>query len=243
MYPIEEARQTLWSRDFEGYDFEMGNIEVLRKHKLYKYVVYRNPKKPRLWKKKKGIGVDMVIKVGYYTFYIEESFCGADYHYRRKWFEKCRLPRFESYPNDKLHRHIILTNKPRNFNPVKDPAKEHDIQIMNINGLLTLIRSSTKPPDFVVKNLLEYVKELEVNSSSIRSVGSSSTSLVSLDELKAHITTPINKSSNNIEHVYANDEAIREYAMDLVFNVLKETRKRKKLNRLRQLGPEHVLKC
>lgn len=49
---IEQAQQTLWSRDFLGYSFEMGNIEVLKKHRLYKYVKYRNPKKPHSWKRR-----------------------------------------------------------------------------------------------------------------------------------------------------------------------------------------------
>ena len=150
----EQAQKILWSRDLLGYNFEMPNIEVLKKSGLYKHVVYRNPENPRLWKRKRGVGVDMIIKIGYYTFYIEESFCSKDYYYRRRWFEGCRLPRFKGYPNDKLHLHIILTNKPRNFDSVKDLAKEHGIQIMDLNDLLTLIRSSTKPPDFVLHNLV-----------------------------------------------------------------------------------------
>ena len=141
---IEQAQQTLWSRDFLGYSFEMGNIEVLKKHGLYEYVKYRNPKKPYSWKRKKGIGVDMVLKVHGYTVYIEESYNGSSYPYRKSWFEKSRLPRFKGYPRDEFHLWVLLTNKTRNFNSVKELAEEHETQIMNINGLLKLIRNLIK---------------------------------------------------------------------------------------------------
>lgn len=137
---FEEAEKVLAIRDFLGYQFEMGNIEVLKKYKLYKYVVFRNPKQPHLWKRQKGKGVDMVIKVGGYALYIEDSFCSHDYYYRSDWFIKCRLKRFENYRSDSRHIRLILTNKPRNFRGVNQLAQANGIQIITINGLLQKLR-------------------------------------------------------------------------------------------------------
>jgi len=166
---FEEAKQILASKDLLGYNFEMSNIEVLKKYKLYTYVKFRNPKKPRLWKRKKGVGVDMVIKIGYMTYYLEDSFCSKEYYYRKNWFLKCRLPRFHNYPSNETHVKIIWTNKPQNFESVKDLAETFHIQIMSTNQILNLIRNAKKTPRFVVAKLLRYFG-LSVTDSNVASV-------------------------------------------------------------------------
>jgi len=149
---FELAEHTLGIKDYLGYSLEMANIEVLKKHGLYKYVVYRNPKNPFLWKRKKGFGVDMVLKVNDVAFYVEESFCQHDYSYRERWFTECRLTRFSKYPlSDNWHMRILLTNRLHNFNGVSDLAKKHGIQIMSINDLLTTIRKTQNRRDFLCK--------------------------------------------------------------------------------------------
>jgi len=188
----------------------MGNIEVLKKHGLYKYVVYRNPKNPMLWKKKKGMGVDMVLKRNGYAVYVEESFCGSEYPFRKNWFEKCRLPRFKGYRSDAYHIKVILTNKPRNFESVKQLAKQHEIRILTVNGLLRLIRSLTEVPRFVVCSLVKYLG-------------------VGVDNANIHKlfkkTTKQNQYSKHLEHVYAHDKQQasdnQNYALNLINFVLK----------------------
>lgn len=151
---LTEAESYLWSRDFKGYKNEMTNIEVFKDKGLYKYVKHRNPKNPKLWKKKKGLGVDMVIKCNdthnyEYVFYIEESYCNSEYYYREAWFRKCRLPRFRNYPDsDRFHYKIILTNKPQNFKGVEHLAIENQITILNLNQLLTIIYEIINKTDF-----------------------------------------------------------------------------------------------
>ena len=207
---IEQAQQTLWSRDFLGYNFEMGNIEVLKKHGLYKYVVYRNPKNPILWKKKKGMGVDMVLKRNGYAVYVEESFCGSEYPYRKNWFEKCRLPRFKGYRSDAYHIKVILTNKPRNFESVKQLAKQHEIRILTIRGLLRLIRRLSEVPRFIVCSLVKYLG-------------------VSVDRADIHKlfkkTPKQNQYSKHLEPVYAHGKQqtsnCQNYALNLIYALLK----------------------
>jgi len=172
---VEQAQRTLWSRDFSGYSHEMANIEVLKKHGLYKYVVYRNPKNPRLWKRKKGVGVDMVVKVGDHAVYVEESFCSKPYYYRLSWFIESRLKRFEHYPNDSFHHWVIWTNKPQNFQneAIQKICNQKNIKIVNTNGILKLIykliQQIKKPPQFLVVKLLRYFG-LSVTDSNVASV-------------------------------------------------------------------------
>jgi len=147
---------TLGFKDLLGYNFEMGNLEVLKSHNLFKHVNFCNSSNQWQWKTKIGKGVDLVMKIEPYTLYIEESYCGSDYKYRQLWFEKCRIPRFFNYPHDKYHVHIVLTNKPNNFSSVKTRIK-----IMDINALLHYISKLARSGFFMVKNK---IKRLHSNS-------------------------------------------------------------------------------
>lgn len=187
---LKSNEHDLGIKDFLGYSFEMSNIEVLKKHGLYKHVVFRNFKNPHLWKRQKGFGVDMVLKVNDVSVYIEESYCQHDYAYRTSWFEKCRLARFSKYPlSDNWHMRILLTNKPNNFNGVSDLAKNYGIQIMSINDLLKFARS------------------LLACSNSLLS-GNSVSSNCLLDYCSYHCNSNTTKSLNNINNVYAYEEQL-----------------------------------
>lgn len=218
---IEQAQQTLWSRDFLGYSFEMGNIEVLKKHGLYKFVKYRNPKKPYSWKRKKGIGVDMVLKVHDYTVYVEESYNGSSYPYRKSWFKESRLPRFKGYPRDEFHLWVLLTNKPRNFNSIKELAEEHETQIMNINGLLKLVRN-------LIKKSTE--RSFTIPSSTLSDYLSSNSNTVTV-----RVGVKSNKS-RQIEHVYAYDKGVEKTIERLTkIDFIEGSDIYEKLNRLKEL--------
>jgi hypothetical protein len=93
----------------------MSNIDVIKGNGYGKYIRYANPSNTWAWKRKREIGVDMVIGLGTDIYYIEESFCSYNYKLSQSWFDQCRLPRFRDYPDDQTHHHIILTNHPENF--------------------------------------------------------------------------------------------------------------------------------
>jgi len=132
-------------KDQLGYDFEIK--EVLRKLEeagLGEYIKYHNPIDPFEWTHTKTIGVDLRIEVGEYKLFIEESCCRKPYHYRRKWFTKCRLSRFEDCPKPSEFVYwIVLTNRPENFNSVKELASEYSVNILSIEELLSLITKLT----------------------------------------------------------------------------------------------------
>lgn len=132
-----------------GYNFEMSNIECLKGNGFGKYIKYANPSNTWAWKRKREIGVDMVLQLGEDTYYIEESFCSYSYKLSQSWFDQCRRPRFRDYPNDATHHHIILTNHPENFSGVSGATIVGDssavvtgvTMVVTVNWLLRLIRN------------------------------------------------------------------------------------------------------
>jgi hypothetical protein len=136
----ETALDSNLNRDRLGYNFEMSNLSALKQYKLSKYIEFCNPKDFPQWKRKIAHGVDLVLKVFNIVLYIEESFCSKVYTYRINWFKKCRLPRFEGYPQNKNHIHIILTNRLSNFSHVKNLAQFFNTIILDFNQLLQYIR-------------------------------------------------------------------------------------------------------
>ena len=87
---------------------------------------------------------DLIIEIGDYKLFIEESCCRKPYHYRRKWFTECRLPRFEGCPKPSEYVYwIVLTNRPENFNSVRELASEYSICVMSIENILSLISNLT----------------------------------------------------------------------------------------------------
>jgi len=139
----------LSSRDKLGFNFEMSNLEGLRQHHLYRYVKFRNPKNPYAWKQKIGDGLDLVLKIGDYTLYLEESFCSSSYPYRQAWFNKSRLVRFKNYPKpDKFHLYLLLTNLPENFEHVNT----HNIQVINYSQLIQLINNLVNTTTNLITN-------------------------------------------------------------------------------------------
>lgn len=135
---------TLEPRDQMGYDFEIKEIlPKLIEAGLSEYLKH-NPIDPFEWSHTKTIGVDFELKICDYELYIEASYCKKPYHYRNKWFTKCRIPRFENCPKPSEFVYwIVLTNRPENFNSVKDLANEYSITIMSIDNILSLITNLT----------------------------------------------------------------------------------------------------
>jgi len=215
---FERAEKELWSRDYLGYTFEMRNIEVLRQYGFYKFLDYHNPKEPYAWKRKKKVGVDMILKVHDYTIYVEETYNSARYYFRRKWFDDSRIPRFKGFPHDNFHLWIVLTNRPRNFNSVKEYAENLGIQIVNINGLFSLIR------DLINKTLER------ISSTHSSSTHNSNTLTTSLSNNK-HTT------SNN---VYPYEETLEDRVEKITrYNPEKELELMLKLRKLREC-PDYI---
>lgn len=146
---FDKLTHYLASLDYQGYSFEMDNIEVFRSHGLYRYIKYRNPKNPVLWKRTKKMGVDMVIKVGNFTFYVEIRFNSTDYKQRTKWFYDSCLPRFKNYPADNTHIRLLLTNKPNNYSSVQSELQTNAIRVVTINELLSLLYEYSQRPDSI----------------------------------------------------------------------------------------------
>jgi hypothetical protein len=121
--------------DTLGYNFEMDNIECLKGNGYGKYIKFANPSNTWAWKRKRELGVDMVIGLGEDIYYIEESFCSYDYKLSQSWFDNCRLPRFRDYPCNQQHHHIILTNRPQNFAGLVVGS----VQIVTISWLLRVL--------------------------------------------------------------------------------------------------------
>lgn len=121
--------------DTLGYNFEMSNIEAIKGSGYGKYIRFTNPSNTWAWKRKREIGVDMVIGLGTDIYYVEESFCSYSYKLSQSWFDQCRLPRFRDYPNNTTHHHVILTNRPENFSGLIVGL----IQIVTISWLLSVL--------------------------------------------------------------------------------------------------------
>lgn len=121
--------------DTLGYNFEMSNIEAIKGNGFGKYIRYTNPSNTWAWKRKRELGVDMVIGLGTDIYYVEESFCSYSYKLSQSWFDQCRLPRFRDYPDDQHHHHVILTNHPENFTGLVVGS----ILIVTISWLLSVL--------------------------------------------------------------------------------------------------------
>lgn len=128
-------------KDQLGYDFEIKEVlPKLEEAGLGEYIKYHNPIDPYEWSHTKTIGVDFELEIGDYELHVEASYCKKPYKYRRKWFTKCRLSRFEDCPKPSEYVYwIVLTNRPENFNSVKELASEYSITIMSIENILSLI--------------------------------------------------------------------------------------------------------
>jgi len=219
----ELAKRILGAKDFDGYKFEMGNASLLKSRGFGNHLVYHNPKSPRSWKRKKGVGVDKVFKVGDRTFYVEESFCSKDYYYRHAWFEKSRLPRFRGYPNDKFHDWIVLTNRPRNFSPVMDLAEQYNIRILDPKQLISLIVCSMPtPPSFGIKNsgvdtlvIGSELDELLFGSNSLNDTITVNSELINSQPV---VNQPVKPLTNN--NVYACQEVIQFEPVNEAFRLL-----------------------
>jgi hypothetical protein len=124
----------------QGRSFELNNLEVIKSEGLAKYVTFHNPL-TSLWNYMRhsgeGMGVDLIMVIGMFTLYIEESFCSHHYSYRQRWWDKCRAVRFKQYMSDSRHIHIVLTNITDNFRKVSTGV----IQLLDVTKLLSLIRS------------------------------------------------------------------------------------------------------
>jgi hypothetical protein len=123
-----------------GMKFEVSNLQVFKDNGFGKYIKFSNPLK-NFWSYCKhsgeGKGVDMVMVIGAFWLYIEESFCSHYYRYHQRWWNLCREERFKQYPNDKFHKQIVLTNRAENFKSTSTGS----ITVHSIHSLLVLIQS------------------------------------------------------------------------------------------------------
>ncbi|MGA2523612.1 MAG: hypothetical protein ABSF65_05605 [Candidatus Bathyarchaeia archaeon] len=137
----DNACYKMGARDQMGYNYEI--LEVLPKLievGFGEYIVYHNPVDYFKWAHTRTVGVDMEMQVGDCRLCIEMSYCSKNYYYRRAWFTKCRLTRFRNCPKPDSHTYwILLTNRPENFNPVKEIAEQFSICIVGIDELMELI--------------------------------------------------------------------------------------------------------
>lgn len=91
-------------------------------------------------KKTRGKGVDLILEIGEFTFYVEVRLNTYKYLYRRKWFHRTVVPHFKKCPHDYYNRHIVLTPLPEIYNTVKDLAKKFCVKIMNFTRLVSYLK-------------------------------------------------------------------------------------------------------
>lgn len=180
--------------DNKGFSFEMENLAVLKDYQkqIGFEIAYHNSENPHKWKRTKGFGTDLEIKVkngnGYETrLYIEESYCSRDYCYRKNWFYDSRLKRFAEKPHGRFDTWIVLTNRTVNFKNLEKIAKKLHVKIFNLNQLLHYINRIRK----CVFAPFQY--KLNKQDSSIKS--NTSTTI-------DHSNTTTN-NLNNLNNVYA----------------------------------------
>ena len=197
----------LGDTDQLGYDFEFEEIEKLIMEGFKKYIVYTNPRNEYFWQKKKQKGVDLVLHIGKYRIYVEIRFHSCFYHYRTQWFQKSTMQRFAPYPHKKNDYHIVLTNRPENYeteqiNQIKTAT---GVFIFSIHDLIWFIRG-----------LISDIREYYINwyYSSI------------YNQHSKH-------SNNNNNNVYASQEHKLKNYQEILIEALEM--KRKETERLRLL--------
>jgi hypothetical protein len=133
--------------DRQGYTFEMSNLVDLRRYQTeFGFrIAYHNPENEHDWKRTKGHGTDKTIELRNrdgikYVIHIEESFCSWSYWYRRRWFDDCRLKRFDGKPHGRYDIWVILTNRPYNFKGLGNYSKQKRVKIFNMGELLYYIK-------------------------------------------------------------------------------------------------------
>ena len=127
-------------KDKLGFEWEMVVLEVLRQKGFYKYVKFRNSKEPFKWKRQKQKGVDIVLKIGCFVFYIECRYQSKPRIYRFAWFDRTVVPRFKGYPQDMYHFNVILTNRPSNFEHVESKLKEKGYFVFDLQTFIVLLK-------------------------------------------------------------------------------------------------------
>jgi hypothetical protein len=137
----DKANYHMGWKDEMGYQYEINQVlPTLLEAGFGQYIINHNPTDYYQWGHTRTVGIDLEMKVGSYTLCIEVSYCSKQYHYRRKWFTKCRIPRFKHCPLPNSQTYwIVLTNRPENFNPVKEIADQFSISVMGLDGLINLI--------------------------------------------------------------------------------------------------------
>ncbi len=127
--------------DTIGINQEYSIFKKTQAKKLSKYLTYHNSWIPHLWKRERGVGVDFIFTVGSYKIYVENKHCEADYPIRTQWYLDSVKPRFQDcHIADKFHIHVLLTNRPQNYNSVIDLAQADKIQICGFSQLEQLIQ-------------------------------------------------------------------------------------------------------
>jgi len=146
----QEAQHQLGIKDLLGYNWEMNVSERLKIAKLYRLpkklggVVYRNPKNPHTWKRKKEESVDSVYKIGNLTIYAEMGFSSKPYKLGERWFFGNRLPRFNKYKSDNKHQFAYITNRPENLSEITHLFKMYGILIFDVKGFIDYINEQKR---------------------------------------------------------------------------------------------------
>ncbi len=123
-----------------GQGYEVRNLYRAISEGFKKYIAFHNSINPVEWLKNRGKGVDMIFQIGKWTVNVELSFCGKKYTYRTAWFIKQKFSRFKDVKDGKYVINLVVTNRPENFNVVKDLAKFLGIKIYHHSQLIMLIR-------------------------------------------------------------------------------------------------------
>ena len=131
----DEAHLT--EREELGFDYEMSNLECLKGYGYSKFITYHNPTVAYQWLRRKGFGVDLVLKLGEHTYYVEEKFMSYDYKLSQTAFYNDTLKRFENLPEDANHTHLVVVNRPQNYSTVSGFFSGY---IVTFDYLLNLIR-------------------------------------------------------------------------------------------------------
>ena len=143
---MESAKETITSQylskfDTIGINQEYSLFKRFQSKKLGKYLTFHNSWIPHLWKRERGHRVDFIFTVGDYKIYVENKHCEADYPIRTQWYLDSVKSRFQDcHIADKFHIHVLLTNKPKNYNSVLDLAQADKIQICGFSQLEQLIQ-------------------------------------------------------------------------------------------------------
>lgn len=133
-------KKRLTRNELIGKDYEFKEcLFELQKYGLDQYVTFHNPIEDDKWKENRERTVDLIIKIGKFTFYVECKKQNGEYYFEYKWLNENVLERFDDVPLiDKYTFHILLTNRPDNFSGrVENYLNIYGTEVLTIDLLIT----------------------------------------------------------------------------------------------------------